>query len=158
VSYHRYLPGERAVASTIVLQLYDTNWRPQLSGYSDVKDHNDWLELISFAFIDDPGPRSLTFIFADVFTVGADILQACASGKKFGKATLKCFRADGLTYKRFLQLDFWKPSLTTVIPSGSNLSAAFHFAEVVNTYQSPAQEANEELEGSGPDGWSYNNC
>jgi type VI protein secretion system component Hcp len=161
-----------SLASTIVLQFFDKNDKPLLKGTSSVKSHNDWLELSSWSAGGERsyersggsgslrgggGDKSISFTFLPVNDT-ADVLNALvARGTTIEKAVLKCFKQSGSEYVWYLQMEFKKAIVASLqIPGDENSTASgsLTYDTQVVVYQTPTH-TNVELDGSGPDDWSY---
>jgi type VI protein secretion system component Hcp len=112
------------VAYVAILQAYDRNGAAQFPGSSSVKDHRDWVELLSYNF---GAPRSganrfkpsLNFSFAGPDAAAQVISTACAAGTTYDHATLQVYKVGETTKEWYLQIEFRKATVSSLSISGN---------------------------------------
>jgi type VI protein secretion system component Hcp len=161
-------PWSFTLASTIVLQWFDKNDKPQLKGSSSIKSHNDWLELTSMSFSrSDSGvggsrggsttDKAISISFVPVNDAATVLGAASVKGTTLEKVVVKFFKTSGSEPQWYLQVEMKKAFVDSMQMSGDEsapVSASLTYDTQVVVYQAP-EHTSTELEGSGPDDWSY---
>jgi hypothetical protein len=148
------------MATTAILQVFDSYGAPKLQGSSSITDHPDWLELMSWAF-GQGDARPIDGKIKDFnFTARIDahlagfIGDAVTRGFHFAKATALMYQITDTSRDWYLQFDMSVPTFTGFTPTRDTGTVAIVFEIVTITYRNAAT-VQSELGGNVPNGWSY---
>ena len=106
-----------------VLQAFNRNNSPMFPGSSSLKDHNSWVELISYNYginshgvqIGNPTVDS-SFLVSDMLS--GILATACASGTQYVRIMIKTFDTTDTGNAPYMQVELRKATLVSLQLSG----------------------------------------